>query len=151
MQRDTRQRILSACAAAVLGVLASCSMFGSRPAKLPEPDTFVTPGGTRVWDLSQGTGKAALAGSTVEVNVVAAVEGSPPFDSSYARGTPDRFQIGSGQSLPGLEEGVIGMREGGKRKLQVPPDQAFGAKGLDDLVPPGATLILEVELLAVTG
>ena len=151
MQRNALQRFLPICATLLSVVTTSCTTSGfRRQVKAPEPSSFLTPSGTRVWDLAQGTGAAAILGSTVELNVVAAVQGSAPFDSSYARGTPERFQIGAGQTLPGLEEGVIGMRAGGKRKLLVPPEQGFGAQGSGDLVPPNATLVLEVELLAVT-
>ena len=101
-------------------------------------------------DLRLGTGRTVCDGDNVVVHFVGWVaEGRRQFDSSRGRGPLD-FIVGSGHVIRGLDRGVIGMRAGGKRRLSVPAALAYGAQGRGDFVPPDATLLYELELLAVS-
>jgi FKBP-type peptidyl-prolyl cis-trans isomerase len=108
-------------------------------------------GGTLVIeDLVVGTGATAAAGDTVSVHYLGTFTNGTKFDSSYDRGTPlPPFRLGAGAVIPGFEQGIVGMRVGGKRRLTIPPSLAYGSQGSGP-IPPNTTLVFEVELLAVT-
>jgi FKBP-type peptidyl-prolyl cis-trans isomerase FkpA len=115
-----------------------------------------TPSGLQFEDTLAGTGADARAGHSVTVHYTgwlhdpAAVNGrGRKFDSSKDRGDPFRFALGAGQVIGGWDEGVQGMRVGGTRVLQIPPQLGYGARGAGGVIPPNATLVFEVELLAV--
>ena len=108
----------------------------------------VTPSGLRITDLVIGDGPEATAGETVSVNYRGTLENGKEFDSSYGRG-PFSFPLGAGRVIKGWDEGVAGMQVGGKRKLVIPPDLAYGERGAGGVIPPNATLIFEVELLKI--
>jgi len=108
----------------------------------------MTPSGLRITDLELGRGEKAVKGVTVSVDYRGALEGGSEFDSSYGRG-PFRFPLGAGRVIKGWDEGVAGMKVGGKRRLVIPPDLAYGKRGAGRVIPPNATLIFEVELLDV--
>jgi hypothetical protein len=110
----------------------------------------VTASGLRITDLVVGEGTEAVAGKTVVVNYRGTLSNGKEFDSSYGRG-PFRFPLGGGQVIKGWDEGVAGMKVGGKRKLVIPPDLGYGSRGAGGVIPPDATLIFEVELLEVGG
>ncbi len=109
-----------------------------------------TASGVQYWDLTVGTGASASNGKTVTVHYTGwlAADGKK-FDSSVDRGQPFMFQIGAGHVIKGWEEGVAGMKIGGKRQVRIPPDLGYGARGFGAVIPPNATLIFDVELLAV--
>ena len=107
-----------------------------------------TPSGLRITDLVIGDGPEATAGETVSVNYRGTLENGKEFDSSYGRG-PFSFPLGAGRVIKGWDEGVAGMQVGGKRKLVIPPDLAYGERGAGGVIPPNATLIFEVELLKI--
>lgn len=113
----------------------------------------VLPGGTKVTEVKAGTGEMAEPGRSVAVHYTGwlFVDGGKgkKFDSSRDRGQPFVFALGVGQVILGWDEGVAGMKVGGQRTLIVPPDAGYGANGAGDVIPPGATLIFDVELLAV--
>jgi FKBP-type peptidyl-prolyl cis-trans isomerase len=99
-------------------------------------------------DLIVGKGKTAKTGDHVVVNYRGMLTNGTVFDESYKRGQPFDFTLG-GDVIKGWNEGIVGMKEGGKRKLVIPPDLGYGARGAGDAIPPNATLIFEVELIKV--
>ena len=125
--------------------IAATAMIAAAPAVLP--------GGTTVTDTKMGTGAVAVAGQTVTVHYTGWLfEGGKrgkKFDSSRDRGTPFSFPLGSGQVILGWDEGVAGMKVGGTRTLIIPAAAGYGERGAGADIPPGATLIFDVELLRV--
>ena len=110
-----------------------------------------TPSGLRIIDVKPGTGPVPKAGQTVSVNYTGwlFVDGKQgkKFDSSLDRGEPFSFTLGQGQVIKGWDEGLATMHVGGKRTLIIPPDLGYGARGAGSDIPPGATLIFDVDLL----
>jgi FKBP-type peptidyl-prolyl cis-trans isomerase len=101
-------------------------------------------------DVKVGTGTEAVAGTTVSVHYVGTLlTNGDKFDSSRDRGSPFSFKLGAGQVIRGWDQGVAGMKIGGLRKLTIPPDLAYGERGFPPVIPPGSSLVFEVELLAV--
>ncbi|MDO8914487.1 MAG: FKBP-type peptidyl-prolyl cis-trans isomerase [Coriobacteriia bacterium] len=96
-----------------------------------------------------GTGAEAVSGKTVSVHYTGWLTDGTKFDSSVDRGTPFEFQLGQGRVIRGWDEGVAGMKIGGKRKLTIPPEMGYGARGSGSVIPPNATLVFDVELLGV--
>ncbi len=107
------------------------------------------PSGLLSEDLVLGTGATAQAGQDIVVHYVGRMQSGQQFDSSIARNDPLDFPLGAGIVIPGLDQGIPGMRVGGKRKLTIPPELAYRDVGRGDVIPPGATLVFEVELLEV--
>ena len=102
-----------------------------------------------ITDLVVGNGTQAESGKRVEVHYTGWLTDGKKFDSSLDRGEPFTFVLGEGQVIRGWDQGVAGMKVGGKRKLVIPPDLAYGSRGVGRIIPPGATLVFEVELLGV--
>lgn len=106
-------------------------------------------GQLKIEDLKVGTGDEAVTGKRVTVNYLGTLTDGTKFDSSYDRNQPFSFNLGSGEVIKGWDQGVAGMKVGGKRKLTIPSDLGYGAQGAGSVIPPNATLIFEVELLKV--
>ena len=110
-----------------------------------------TPSGLRYTDLVTGDGATATGpGQTVEVHYTGWLTDGTKFDSSVDRGEPFSFPLGVGYVIQGWDEGVTGMCIGGKRRLVVPPELGYGARGAGGVIPPNATLVFEVELLGIS-
>ena len=103
----------------------------------------------QIEDITVGDGAEATAGQNVTVHYRGTLEDGKQFDASYDRGEPFSFILGAGQVIKGWDQGVAGMKIGGKRKLTIPPELGYGARGAGGVIPPNATLIFEVELLKV--
>ena len=109
-----------------------------------------TPDGLTYWDIRMGNGETAKEGSHVRVHYTGWLTTGKKFDSSVDAGKPFDFTIGNGEVIKGWEEGVAGMRVGGKRQLRIPPNLGYGAEGTPGgPIPPNATLIFDIQLLGV--
>jgi FKBP-type peptidyl-prolyl cis-trans isomerase FkpA len=108
-----------------------------------------TPSGLRYQDLAKGQGAEAREGSTATVHYTGWLPNGEKFDSSRDRNEPFSFKLGAGQVIAGWDEGVAGMKVGGRRKLVIPPSLGYGTAGAPPDIPPGATLVFDVELLDV--
>jgi peptidylprolyl isomerase len=147
--------------AVILIVLAALVVYAqtSRKAAAKKPDTSAptkvtgdgttTADGLKYWDIKPGTGATATAGQTVTVHYTGWLTNGKKFDSSVDRNEPFQFALGQGQVIKGWDEGVAGMKVGGKRQLHIPATLAYGDRGAAGVIPPGAELIFDVELLKV--
>ncbi len=101
-------------------------------------------------DITEGEGEAAKTGDRVSVQYVGVdYETGEEFDASYDRGQPFPFQLGGGQVIPGWDQGVVGMKPGGRRQLVIPPDLAYGAQGQPPSIAPNATLVFVIDLESI--
>jgi FKBP-type peptidyl-prolyl cis-trans isomerase len=108
-----------------------------------------TASGLQYEEIVEGTGAEAVAGKSVEVHYTGTFPDGKVFDSSVSRNRPFAFKLGAGQVIKGWDEGVAGMKVGGKRKLVIPAALGYGTRGASGVIPPNATLHFEVELLGV--
>ena len=149
--RDVEKLIVALLLVAAVAIPA-CVQNEGKPAN-PAPNQAATaamtktPSGLAYKDLKVGTGLQPSAGKPVKVHYTGWLENGAKFDSSLDRNEPFVFIIGVGEVVPGWDEGVMTMRVGGKRKLVIPPQLGYGARGAGGVIPPHATLIFEVELL----
>ena len=111
---------------------------------------LVTDSGLKYEDLVEGDGEQAAAGQTVSVHYTGWLTDGSKFDSSKDRNMPFEFPLGAGRVIRGWDEGVQGMKIGGTRKLTIPPQLGYGQAGAGGVIPPNATLVFEVELLAIS-
>ena len=108
-----------------------------------------TSSGLEYWEIKKGAGALAQAGKTVSVHYTGWLTDGKEFDSSLDAGDPIKFTLGIGQVIKGWDEGIAGMKVGGKRQLRIPPALGYGARGAGSAIPPNATLVFDVELMAV--
>ena len=127
---------------------ATVDGMSSKPeVTIPDGDA---PSDLVIEDLVVGEGDVATAGQAVEVHYVGvAWSNGKQFDASWDRGDTFEFRLGAGQVIQGWDQGVAGMKVGGKRRLTIPPELGYGARGAGGVIPPNATLVFDVELLGV--
>jgi peptidylprolyl isomerase len=122
----------------------------SSPNPSPSSSSEVTtPSGLKYVEVKVGDGATPKKGQTVEVHYTGTLENGQKFDSSRDRNQTFKFQIGEGQVIKGWDEGLSTMKVGGSRKLIIPPDLGYGARGAGGVIPPNATLLFDVELVGV--
>lgn len=136
--------LLIACLALAL-LVPACA---PAPTATPAAGATVLPGLT-IEDVVVGTGKAAQPGNQVTVHYTGWLTDGTKFDSSRDGGQPLSFQLGAGNVIKGWDQGVAGMQVGGRRRLTIAPELAYGARGYPPVIPANATLVFEVELLDV--
>lgn len=129
---------------AVAGVVSAAEETPKSPAK-----EVVTPSGLRYTDLKVGEGDEARPGQVVEVQYTGWLTDGKQFETSRNCNQPLTFRVGAGDVLKGWDEGVLGMKVGGKRKLIVPPELGYGRQGAGTVVPPNSILVFEFELVGV--
>jgi FKBP-type peptidyl-prolyl cis-trans isomerase len=132
----------------------SSGATAAKPAHPPAGPTKVTGDGTKTdsglqyWDIKEGTGAVAQKGQTAKMHYTGWLTNGKKFDSSIGS-QPYEFKIGQGEVIKGWDEGVLGMKVGGKRQLRIPPDLAYGSKGYPGVIPPDSTLIFDVQLMGL--
>ncbi len=128
-------------------------LLDANPFSMPaDPEPVQPPedeGELEITDTAEGTGLAASNGDTVSVHYTGCLLDGTKFDSSLDRGEPIEFTLGAGMVIPGWEQGIVGLKEGGKRKLRIPSKLAYGPMGVPGVIPPYATLVFDVELVRV--
>jgi peptidylprolyl isomerase len=138
-------------AAVALAIIAAFAPAG--PSDAADNQVIEMPDGLKYTDTQTGDGAAAKAGNKVSVHYTGWLSDNgakgKKFDSSVDRGQPFQFTLGQHQVIAGWDEGVAGMKVGGKRTLTIPPELGYGARGAGGVIPPNATLIFDVELLQV--
>lgn len=148
-QKRRNQRIVLILIGVLILSLIGYAAFRAFSGREDEGETITTASGLRYQDLEVGTGEEASVGDTVLVHYTGTLADGTQFDSSRDRGQPFQFILGSGGVIQGWEEGIQGMREGGKRLLVIPPDLAYGAQGRPPVIPSNAELTFDVELVEV--
>jgi FKBP-type peptidyl-prolyl cis-trans isomerase len=140
---------------AILAVTAMVifAQGGSADTSKPTPVTGSakkTSSGVQYWDIRIGTGATAMKGQTVTVHYTGWFTNGKKFDSSIG-GKPLPFKLGAHEVIQGWEDGIAGMKVGGKRQLKIPSELGYGSKGYPGAIPPNATLIFDVELISIEG
>lgn len=144
-----RKAIIIVVAVSVIGLIIGVALMLNPKARQSATET-PSPKATSlgVKDLVVGTGAEAVAGKNVSVNYVGTLENGTKFDSSYDRHEPFSFDLGAGRVIKGWDQGVVGMKVGGKRHLSVPAGLGYGEAG-NGQIPGGATLLFDIELVSV--
>jgi len=133
--------VLALAAAAITYLIVNRSKTGGAE--------VTTATGLKYVDLAEGSGPTPQTGQTISVNYTGTLENGTKFDSSYDHGKPYDFRIGMGNVIKGWDEGLMTMKVGGKRRLTIPANLGYGARGNPPNIPPNSTLIFEVELLGI--
>jgi len=140
----------AALAAETTSTVGASAAVTTSSTSLTEPKVITLPSGTQYEDLVVGTGKEATKGSNATVHYTGTLTNGQKFDSSKDRGVPFTVRnLGNAPVIQGWNEGLVGMKVGGKRRLTIPPSAGYGKRGAPPVIPPDATLIFEVELLDV--
>ena len=149
MTRTTRARDAFLALALAWGT-SGCEALGfRRPVDVEPAIERTTASGLRIFDLARGRLPAAELGDRVQVHYTASLADGEVFDSSESRGLPVTLELGTSPIVAGWTEGLVGLRTTGRRRLTIPPELAYGEEGLGDIVPPNATIVIEVELLEI--
>ena len=130
-------------------LLATCLAVAAPAIEKPADKVIKTESGLQYVELKKGEGSAAKEGDVVEVHYTGSLKDGKVFDSTLDRNQPFTFDLGTGKVIKGFDEGIAGMKVGGKRKLIIPAKLAYGERGAGNLVPPNAELTFEVELLKI--
>ena len=141
---------LFACSTEEQAVKTAQDMQKKQEVQKKEEKTITTKTGLKYEDIVVGSGKEATVRHKVKVHYTGWLTNGKKFDSSYDRKKPFSFHLGAGQVIKGWDEGVVGMKVGGKRRLIIPPELGYGSRGAGGVIPPDATLIFVVELLDVS-
>jgi len=151
MREFSRRSALAVSFAATTAVAITGELALSEPAAAQQ--TVTTPSGLKYIDVKAGTGASPKTGQTCVMHYTGWLydngKKGAKFDSSVDRGQPFEFPIGTGRVIKGWDEGVASMKVGGKRTLIIPPELGYGARGAGGVIPPNATLMFDVELLAI--
>lgn len=121
---------------------------GAAPSKVTGPP-HKTPSGAEYWDITAGKGEEARKGDTVSILYIGWLADGKKFGATDDPDIPLELTIGNGHQIKGWDEGIVGMRVGGKRQLRIPPSAAYGSRGAPPVIPPNATLIMDVQLVGV--
>jgi FKBP-type peptidyl-prolyl cis-trans isomerase len=153
-KQKNNRKLIAISLIALLGVVAvvyalSSLRGSSAPPTAPPGTEVTTASGLKYIDAVVGGGNSPSLGRMVSVHYTGTLENGTKFDSSYDRGQPHSFPIGMGRVIKGWDEGLMTMKEGGKRRLIIPPNLGYGPSGSPPKIPGNATLIFEVELLKV--
>jgi FKBP-type peptidyl-prolyl cis-trans isomerase len=150
--KSMKTAIVTILICAIAGTIAFAQTAAKKPAVAGPTkvtgDGTKTSSGLQYWDITVGTGAEAHNGQKVKVHYTGWLTTGKKFDSSVG-GAPFAFRIGAGDVIKGWDEGVAGMKVGGKRQLRIPPDLAYGQKGYPGVIPPNATLVFDVQLVDV--
>ena len=129
--------------------IAGLALMGLAACGGDDGTTTPTDSGTlEIVELTVGTGATAALGNTVSVHYIGGFPNGQIFDTSYG-GNPFTLRLGAGQVIPGFEQGIVGMRVGGKRRVTMPPSLAYGSQGRPPTIPPNSTLVFEIELMSI--
>jgi len=150
-------KLLGIVLSSALTLLAQTSNHSTTRVRVPPTnaptkvtgDGVKTESGLQYWDIKVGVGPEAKSGDKVKVHYTGWFTDGKKFDSSVDAHRPYSFTLGQGNVIKGWDEGVAGMKVGGKRQLRIPPELAYGDQGYKNIVPPKATLIFDVELLGI--
>jgi FKBP-type peptidyl-prolyl cis-trans isomerase (trigger factor) len=146
--------VLAICGAGAVGYLKWKKLKGEEEAARSRPVTFAQQfqdslKELKKIDLKPGSGAEAVHGAKVSIHYVGMLQDGTVFDSSITRNQPVSFPLGVAQALPAWDQGIIGMKVGGRRKIESPPFLAYGQSGIEGLVPPNAPVVFEIDLLSV--
>ena len=141
-----KKKLLLSALVTVLAALAVFAQTGGPTKVTGKPKT--TSSGVQYWDIVPGTGATAVSGKKVTVNYTGWLTSGKQFDSSVGK-RPFQFKLGGGEVIQGWDDGVAGMKVGGKRQLKIPPNLGYGSRGAAGVIPPNATLIFDVRLVSV--